>query len=59
MRLSELVGINIKDIDFDEAKMNVTGKGNKERVIYLNKSCMSALDNYLAIRPKTGIKTRL
>ena len=56
MRLSELVGINIKDIDFDEAKMNVTGKGNKERVIYLNKSCMSALDNYLAIRPKTGIK---
>ena len=39
-----------------EAKMNVTGKGNKERVIYLNKSCMSALDNYLAIRPKTGIK---
>ena len=56
MRLSELVGINIKDIDFDEAKMNVTGKGNKERVIYLNKSCMTALGNYLAIRPKTKIR---
>ena len=36
--------------------MNVTGKGNKERVIYLNKSCMTALKNYLAIRPKTNIK---
>ena len=45
-----------EDIDFDEAKMNVTGKGNKERVIYLNKSCMTALGNYLAIRPKTKIR---
>lgn len=56
MRLSELVGINIKDIDFDEVKMNVTGKGDKERVIYLNKACVNALDNYLAVRPKTRIK---
>ena len=29
MRLSELVGINIRDIDFDENKMTVIGKGNK------------------------------
>ena len=38
MRLSELVGINLKDIDFNENKLNVTGKGNKERTIYLNKA---------------------
>lgn len=58
MRLSELVGINLKDIDFNENKLNVTGKGNKERTIYLNKACVSAINNYLAVRPKNRNKTR-
>ena len=56
MRLSELVGININDIDFSECKLNVIGKGNKERTIYLNKACMKALSDYLSVRPKQGIK---
>lgn len=56
MRLSELVGINIKDIDFSECKLNVIGKGNKERTIYLNKACMRAISDYLQVRPKEGIK---
>ena len=56
MRLSELVGINLKDIDFSECKLNVIGKGNKERTIYLNKACMRALSNYISSRPKEGIK---
>ena len=56
MRLSELVGINLKDIDFNEYKLNVIGKGNKERTIYLNKACVKALNNYLVVRPKEGIK---
>lgn len=55
MRLSELVGINIKDIDFGECKLNVIGKGNKERTIYLNKACINAINEYLAIRPKEKI----
>ena len=55
MRLSELVGINIKDIHFDDYKMTVIGKGNKERTIYLNKSCINAIQDYLAVRPKEGI----
>lgn len=57
LRLSELIGINIKDIDFSECKMTVIGKGNKERTIYLNKACMGALQEYLETRPKEGIKT--
>lgn len=57
MRLSELVGINIKDINFSECQMTVIGKGNKERTIYLNKACMAAINNYLAVRPVEGIKT--
>lgn len=55
MRLSELVGINLKDIIFDECQLNVVGKGNKERTIYLNKACMKALNHYLLVRPKNGI----
>ena len=57
MRLSELVGINIKDINFSECQMTVIGKGNKERTIYLNNACMSAINNYLSVRPVEGIKT--
>ena len=57
LRLSELVGINIQDIDFSECKMNVIGKGNKERTIYLNKACMRAVSDYLNnARPKVNIK---
>ena len=52
MRLSELVGININDIDFEDCKLNVIGKGNKERTIYLNTACMKALSSYLNVRPK-------
>lgn len=58
IRLSELVGINIKDITFSECKLNVIGKGNKERTIYLNKSCMNAISDYIEnSRPKEGIKS--
>ncbi len=57
MRLSELVGINIPDIEFDECKMTVIGKGNKERTIYLNKACMNAISEYInTARPKENIK---
>lgn len=56
MRLSELVSINIQDINFEDCKMNVIGKGNKERTIYLNKACIKALKNYLKVRPTQGVK---
>ena len=56
LRLSELVGINIADIKFDDQKMTVIGKGNKERSIYLNKSCINAIKSYLNVRPKEGVK---
>lgn len=56
MRLSELVGINIKDVNFSDNKLTVIGKGNKERTIYLNKACIEALKDYLSVRPHEGIK---
>lgn len=36
MRLSELVNINISDIKLDERTIRITGKGNKQRILYLN-----------------------
>ena len=56
LRLSELIGINIQDIDFNECKLNVIGKGNKERIIYLNKACINAINDYISVRPKEGVK---
>ena len=56
MRLAELVGINIQDINFEENQMTVIGKGNKERTVYLNKACVKALTDYITVRPKEGVK---
>ena len=50
IRLSELVGLNTTDINYKEAKMRVLGKGNKERMVYLNEACMNALQAYLNVR---------
>lgn len=50
IRLSELVGINLGDIRED--CLTVTGKGNKERNIYLNNACLSAIKSYLSVRSK-------
>lgn len=50
MRLSELCGINLSDIDQNLESLRVTGKGSKERIIYLNDSCKNALKEWLAVR---------
>jgi len=51
MRLSELVSINIRDIR--DNKITITGKGNKQRTVYLNNACQMALSSYLPLRLKT------
>jgi len=56
LRLSELVSININKIKNDT--LTVIGKGNKERTIYLNKACKSAIDAYLRVRPVDGVKDK-
>jgi site-specific recombinase XerD len=47
MRLSELTGINLTDLDRDLRSLRFIGKGNKERVIYLNDACRAAIVDYL------------
>jgi len=54
MRLAELRGIDIDDIHGNI--LNVVGKGNKERTIYLNQACLDALDEWLKKRSTLKIK---
>lgn len=46
MRLSELCNIKIKDIQSDNT-LRIIGKGDKERIAYLNPMCIKTIDNYL------------
>ena len=59
MRVSELVGINLQDISDD--RLRLLGKGNKERMVYLNQACINAIEAYLPhrITPKAGHKNAL
>ena len=54
LRLSELCNLNVTDLNTD-GSLKILGKGNKERVIYLNDACRSSLSEYLKIRPNEGI----
>lgn len=56
MRLNELVGININDVKGD--RLTVVGKGNKQRTVYLNASCVDAIAEYLRVRPTDNLKDR-
>lgn len=57
MRLAELVSIDYNDIRADNTLI-ITGKGNKERTVYLNQSCIDAIDAYRKVRPNDGVKDR-
>ncbi|MCE3019765.1 tyrosine recombinase XerC [Parvimonas micra] len=57
LRISELTGINIESIKDD--KLNVIGKGNKERTVFLNENCLYAIKCYLKLRPITPDTTAL
>ena len=48
LRISELVGLNTTDVRGDQ--LRVLGKGNKERMLYLNDACQSALNDWMTDR---------
>lgn len=53
MRLSELVGLNMQDVNLDERSMRLLGKGNKERIIHINDACADAIITYLPTRKQS------
>ena len=50
MRRSELLGLKLNDLDFNNKTLKVLGKGNKERLIPLNDGILKDLQDYLEIR---------
>lgn len=56
MRLEELVNINLSDIWGNT--LVITGKGNKERTVYLSDACILAINEYLKVRPVEGVSDR-
>ena len=57
LRLSELCSIDYNDIR-DDGSLVVTGKGNKERIIYLNQACIDAIISYMKVRPHDNVKDK-
>jgi integrase/recombinase XerC len=50
MRLSELTGLALDDVDCKQSQVRVTGKRNKQRVIPFGTEMMSSIHSYLAMR---------
>jgi len=48
LRISELAGLNLSDLRADSIR--VLGKGNKERIVYINDACAAAINDYLLVR---------
>jgi len=51
LRLSELVGLNLQDVNVGGRMVRVTGKGGKERIVPFNTTTAGAIRAYLAVRP--------
>lgn len=55
LRASEVVGLNLEDIELKERMASVKGKGRKERIVFYGESCADSIAAYLASeRPQTG-----
>lgn len=54
IRLSELVGLDRDDLDFEALSMRVVGKGSKERVVFFNQTAAAAVLAYLEVTPRKG-----
>ncbi len=50
LRLAELTGLDITDLDLSEGSVRVTGKGNKTRVLPIGRKAVTAINRWLAIR---------
>jgi integrase/recombinase XerC len=58
LRVSELVGLNLEDLDLSEGFIKVRGKGKKERLLPVGTKAQEALKSYLSVRKKLGENKR-
>jgi len=54
IRLSELVGLRLEDVDLDREEIKVRGKGDKERKVYLDRDAQRAILSWLRQRKDSG-----
>ena len=54
IRRAELVGLNLADVDTERRMMRVLGKGNKQRMVFMNESAATAIRAYLGVRPRSN-----
>ena len=54
LRLSELTGIDLDDLDLPSAEASVTGKGNKTRIVPVGRQALQAIREWLQVRPTTS-----
>jgi integrase/recombinase XerC len=54
MRRAELAGVRLADVDLAERTIRVTGKGNKERLVVINRAAGDAIEAYLRVRPRSA-----
>ncbi|MGC1381981.1 MAG: tyrosine-type recombinase/integrase [Candidatus Baltobacteraceae bacterium] len=54
MRRAELAGVKLGDVDLTERTIRVTGKGNKERTVVINRTAAKAIEAYLRVRPRSA-----
>ncbi|MGM0337671.1 tyrosine-type recombinase/integrase [Enterococcus sp. AZ007] len=50
-RVSELVSLTMENYDVTRGQIPVIGKGNKERMVFINPKAKVAIDNYLEVKP--------
>lgn len=56
LRVSELINLNVNDIDLSNASVRIFGKGSKERIIPLNDYAIDALNNYILTHRRSLFK---
>ena len=55
IRISECISIKLDDVSLETGELIVRkGKGNKQRIVYMNDKCISAIKGYLDVRPETN-----
>ncbi len=57
MRLSELASLDVDSIDFDERRIPVTGKGNKQRIVLVGSKAAAAVADWLGKRSRLASET--
>jgi integrase/recombinase XerC len=59
LRVSELTGLNLADIDRAQQMLRIRGKGRKERIVPFGTKAFSALDSYMPVRAMIMKKARV